>query len=505
MEIIEKNINDLIPYEFNNKIHDVTQIDRIANSIKEFWFLQPVVIDKNNIIIVWHGRVEWAKKLWLENVPCVQVENLTEAQIKKYRILDNKLNESERDVDNLKIELEELGDFDIWDLEISVDELFPELLNLEEETEEIKEDEVPIVNEKAKVIELWDLIQLWNHRLLCGDSTNLSDFETLLDWNIADLVFTDPPYWMKKEKKWVLNDNLNYEDLLEFNKERIPLSFAYLKDNWSRYCWGIDEPLMDIYSNILKPMQKEQKLTFRNLITWDKWSWQWQLSELFRMYPIADEKCLFVMCGVQWFNNNADNYFEAREPIREYLYNERIKCWWDIPTMKTIAWHSDKSRDHWTGKSQFNLPTREVYERFQNWAKENNVDAFKKEYDEIKKEYYSTRAYFDNLHDNQNNVRHFNKTSWLEKKETWWHATPKPLALCERAIKSSSREDEIVLDCFGGSWSTLIACEQLNRKCYMMELDPKYCEVIIKRFHKINPDGEIKCLNREINIEEILN
>lgn len=122
MEIIEKNINDLIPYEFNNKIHDVTQIDRIANSIKEFWFLQPVVIDKNNIIIVWHGRVEWAKKLWLENVPCVQVENLTEAQIKKYRILDNKLNESERDVDNLKIELEELGDLQFWDIEIDFEE-----------------------------------------------------------------------------------------------------------------------------------------------------------------------------------------------------------------------------------------------------------------------------------------------------------------------------------------------------------------------------------------------
>lgn len=126
MKIIEKEINWLIPYEFNNKIHDETQINRIANSIKEFWFLQPVVIDKNNIIIVWHGRVEWAKKLWLEKVPCIQVEDLTDEQIKKYRILDNKLNESEYDLWNLKLELDSLPDLNIGDLELSTSDLFPE-------------------------------------------------------------------------------------------------------------------------------------------------------------------------------------------------------------------------------------------------------------------------------------------------------------------------------------------------------------------------------------------
>ena len=126
MKIIEKSLNSLIPYEFNNKIHDEIQINRIANSIKEFWFLQPVVIDKNNIIIVWHGRVEWAKKLWLETVPCIQVEDLTDEQVKKYRILDNKLNESEYDLANLKLELDSLPDLNIGDLELSVSTLFPE-------------------------------------------------------------------------------------------------------------------------------------------------------------------------------------------------------------------------------------------------------------------------------------------------------------------------------------------------------------------------------------------
>ena len=246
---------------------------------------------------------------------------------------------------------------------------------------------------------------------------------------------------------------------------------------------------MDIYSNILKPMAKENKITFRNLITWDKGNGQGQLSEAFRMYPIADEKCLFVQVGIQCLTLNADQYWEKYEPIRKYLYDERIKCGWDIPTMKTIAGHSDKSRDHWTSKSQWNLPTEDVYLKFQTWAKEHNIKAFtkqyeelRKQYEELRKQYEELRAYFDNTHDNMNDVWHFSKTSGEERESTGGDATPKPIALCSRAIKSSSREGEIVLDVFGGSGSTLIACEQLNRKCYMMELDTHYVDVIIERW-----------------------
>lgn len=151
MEIKEVNVNDLIPYEFNNKIHNKEQVNRIANSIKEFWFLQPLVIDKNNILIVWHGRLEWAKKLWLKTVPCVYADNLTEQQIKKYRILDNKLNESERDIENLKLELDELPDLNIWELELEVKDLFPELVDQEEE-KVVEEDEAPEVQKEAKMV-----------------------------------------------------------------------------------------------------------------------------------------------------------------------------------------------------------------------------------------------------------------------------------------------------------------------------------------------------------------
>lgn len=126
MKIIETDINKLVPYEFNNKIHDETQINRIANSIKEFWFTQPIVIDKNNVVIIGHWRLESAKKLWLEKVPCVILDELTDKQIQKLRILDNKLNESEYDLANLKMELDSLWEFSFWDLELSIHDLFPE-------------------------------------------------------------------------------------------------------------------------------------------------------------------------------------------------------------------------------------------------------------------------------------------------------------------------------------------------------------------------------------------
>lgn len=126
MQIVEVDVDKIIPYEWNNKIHDETQINRIANSIKEFWFKNPIVLDKNNIIVNGHGRLEWAKKLWLKKVPCIIANDLTDEQIKKFRILDNKLNESEWDLANLKLELDSLWDLSMGELQLSVNDLFPE-------------------------------------------------------------------------------------------------------------------------------------------------------------------------------------------------------------------------------------------------------------------------------------------------------------------------------------------------------------------------------------------
>lgn len=318
----------------------------------------------------------------------------------------------------------------------------------------------------------------------------------------ADMVFTDPPYGMKKENDGVANDNLNYDDLLEFNKKWIPITFNNLKDNGSWYCWGIDEPLMDIYSNILKPMKKQKQIAFRNLITWDKGNGQGQLSSEFRMYPIADEKCLFVMCGsesCQGFAVNQEDYSENMDKVRLYL-EEQINKLHNIglndkAIANALGYKDGRTVNHWYSKSQFALPTKENYEALKEYGKKvlkQDYDFLKQDYDSLKQDFYASRSYFDNTHDNMNNVWHFSKTSGEERESAGGHATPKPIALCTRAIKSSSRENENVLDVFGGSGSTLIACEQNNRNCYAMELEPRWVDVIIQRWENFTGEKAIK-------------
>ena len=139
MKIIESKLSVLKPYEHNNKVHDEDQINLIANSIKEFWFTQPIVIDEENNILAWHWRYYASQKLWLEKVPCNILEWLTEQQKRKYRILDNKLNESDWDLANVKFELSELKDFNFWELEFTVDDMFPEFTTPEFEPSEFWE------------------------------------------------------------------------------------------------------------------------------------------------------------------------------------------------------------------------------------------------------------------------------------------------------------------------------------------------------------------------------
>ena len=482
LKVEYKKISDLIPYVNNTRTHSDTQVLQIASSIKEFGFTNPILIDEEGRVIAGHGRIMGAKKLGLDEAPTITLKGLTEAQRKAYIIADNKLAlNSGWDEELLKVELQALDeiDFDLSVIGFDEDELSSYLDDTELTEGLTDEDDVPEPPEKPITRE-GDIWLLGNHRLMCGDSTSVDTVEKLMDGKKAELVFTDPPYGMKKEAEGILNDNLNFDDLLLFNKEWIPVTFLNLKDNGSWYCWGIDEPLMDIYSEILKPMIKQQKATFRNLITWDKGHGQGQLSEDFRSYPNADEKCLFIMCGVQGFNNNSDNYFDKWEPIRSYFEKE-IKSLdkSDREIANALGFKDGRTVNHWWAKSQWSFINSENYKKLQDYC---NGEAFKKEYEEIKKEYYSTRAYFNNTHDNMNNVWHFPRTSQAEREGTGGHASPKPLALCERAIRSSSEKDNIVLDVFGGSGSTLLACETNSRQARLMELDPKYCDVIINRW-----------------------
>lgn len=472
-------ISALAPYKRNAKEHPREQIEQIKKSIVDYGMSDPIGIwGEKNTIVEGHGRLMACKELGFKEVPCLRLDHMTDEQRREYALVHNQTTmNSGFDIDSLDLEISDLPDFDA--------EFYGFEMQVIEEESEVVEDDVPEdVETRCKLGDLW---QLGEHRLICGDSTDVNVIDMLMDGAKADMVFTDPPYGMKKESEGVLNDNLNFDDLLDFNRQWIPLTFGALKDNGSWYCWGIDEPLMDIYSNILKPMQKENKITFRNLITWDKGNGQGQLSEDFRMYPVADEKCLFVMCGQCGFSEKHENT-EWVIPIVEKIKEKAKKQGLTAKDMRVAIGHSANGADHFTSFRIFRFPQREYYEQ---WFDDGGYDELKREYEKLRAEYEEGRPYFDNTHDNMNNVWHFDRAGKGERDHTGGHATPKPIALCSRAIKSSSREGESVLDVFGGSGSTLIACEQLNRRCYMAELDPHYCDVIIQRWENFTGEKAV--------------
>lgn len=495
MIIKEMQLADIREYAMNPRNND-SAVDAVAASIKEFGFKQPIVIDANGVIVAGHTRAKAAAKLGLDTVPCIVADDLTDEQIRAFRLADNKTAElAEWDFEKLDIELAGLAELEFDMTAFGFDEI--EL----DEPQEIVEDEVPEADdeETEPTTQRGDIWQLGRHRLMCGDSTDPLNIKLLMEGRKADLVFTDPPYGMKKEADGVANDNLNYDDLLEFNKQWIPITFDALKENGSWYCWGIDEPLMDIYSNILKPMQKQNKITFRNLITWKKESdnptmlYNGACSSNNRSY-YTNEKCLFVMCGVQGFNNNKEHYNDKYEGIRAYLEQEAKRVGLTAKTLTEIT--GVQMYGHWFTKSQFTIIPENQYKKLQQHYMGN---AFSMDYDELrnllteesagfkslKEAVMESRAYFDGNATQCIDVWVHDVTSQKERELAGGHATPKPIALCARAIKSSSREDEIVLDVFGGSGSTLIACEQTNRSARLMELEPKWCDVIIRRWETL--------------------
>ena len=494
----KRKIKELHPAEYNPrkklKKGDI-EYEKIKESIVKFGCVDPIIINSDGTIIGGHQRYTVLCDLGYKEIECVVV-NLDKNDEKALNIALNKITGAWDD-DALKSIFQELSleDYDLKLTGFDSDEIGEILANELELEESFCEDDVPELTMQS-ITKEGDVWQLGEHRLMCGDATSLTAVEKLLEGNKVDLVFTDPPYGMKKEKDGVANDNLNRKDLLEFNQQWIALTFVFLKDNGSWYCWGIDEPLMDIYSNILKPMIESQKISFRNLITWDKGSGQGQRSDKCRMYATADEKCLFVMNGIQRLNNNSENYNEENESIRIYLKNEADKVGLTAAKLKDICGVSMYS--HWFSKSQWNLIPKKHYNELQEYYK----GAFEKQYSELEKgrdllkeHFYEQRAYFDNTHDNMNSVWHFERTSQHERESTGGHATPKPLALCRRAIKTSTCEGGCVLDVFGGSGSTLIACEQLHRKAYVMELEPRWCDVIIKRWESITGEKAVRISN----------
>lgn len=380
MKVVEKKITDIIPYDKNPRIND-DAVDFVAKSIKEFGFRVPINVDSNNVIITGHTRLKAAIQLGLKTVPVVVCSDLTEEQVKAYRLADNKVSEFALwDEALLNAELAEIEDLNMEDFGFELD--FDD-----DETNEVTEDnyeEEPPEEPKAK---FGDVYQLGEHRLMCGDSTDAEMVKCLMGGYKADMVFTDPPYGVsyegglnEKKKTQIKNDNLTGDALYKF----LYAAFSNLKlftiNRAAIYIFYAHSSTRQ-FINALYDVGLKQ----RSILIWHKTS--------------------------GGFGDYMAHYMNAYEPFI-YASNGDAVNWYGATNEKTI-WSMDK------------------------------------------------------------------------EKVCDLHPTMKPLELVARAIKNSSVKNNIVLDLFGGSGSTLIACEQLNRKCFMMEYEPKYIDVIINRWEKL--------------------
>lgn len=372
MKIENINILELHEYKKNAKKHDEIQINNVMQSIKEFGMVQPLVIDQNNTIIIGHCRFRALKRLKWEEVPCVRIENLSENEINKLRLLDNKLNESEWDFDLLSDQIAEIdwSDFDIdWSI-----------LEIDEEPQEIVEDEMPEVPEEPKA-KIGDIYELGCHRLICGDSTNPEVIKRLMDGAKADILITDPPYNVDYEGKTkdalkIQNDKMDNDSFRQFLIDAFTSANEVMRSGAVFYIWHADS----------------EGYNFRGACN----DVGWKVRECL----IWNKNCMVM---------GRQDYQWKHEP-----------CLYGWKDGASHVWASDRKQ---TTVLDFARPNR------------NDI-----------------------------------------------HPTMKPVALFAYQIKNNTYKGDAVLDTFGGSGSTLIACEQLGRKCFMCELDEHYVDVIVKRY-----------------------
>jgi len=398
--------------------------------------------------------------------------------------------------------LEELGDLPEFE-ELRLGEMVESLGDLVPDAEPGDGNDTPPVEppeDYEPVTASGELIELGAHRVLCGDSTKDDDVERLMGGDRVTLCHADPPYGMGKENDGIENDNLYREKLDAFQMDWWRTFRPHLADNASAYIWGSAPDLWRLW--YVGGLADSERLTIRNEIVWDKanesglYDGNGIGSDGARMFANISERCLFFMLGEQGFNHNADNYWEGWEPIRSYLAEETSRIGWTAKDLNRIT--GTNMAGHWVSKSQWCLITEEHYRKIQQAAKEHDAfkrehDAFKREHDELKREhdelkreFYSTRAHFDNAHDNMTDVWSFPRVTGEERQG---HATPKPVAMIERAIKSSSKVGDDIAEPFLGSGTTLIAAENLNRRCYGIEISPRYVDVIVCRYLKhVGPD-----------------
>jgi len=375
------NIDSLIPYAMNSRTHSDKQVDQIAASIKEFGFLNPIIVDGENGIIAGHGRVMAAKKLGMAELPTVEASHLTKAQKKAYVIADNRLAlNAGWDTEVLGAELSELQglDFDIDLLGFDTEEL-AKLLEPEQVEGLTDEDDVPELAEEP-VTKPNDIWILGNHRLMCGDSTSIDDLEKLCPQAI-DMWLTDPPYNVDytggtKDSLKIINDSMGDDEFRQFLRDSYVAADSIMKAGATFYIWHADSEGFNF-----RGAAKDAGWTVRQCLIWKKSS---------------------MVMGRQ-------DYHWKHEP-----------CLYGWKDGAGHLWASDRKQ---TTILEFDKPNR-------------NAE----------------------------------------------HPTMKPVNLFEYCMLNNTKGGDIILDSFGGSGTTMIAAEKNGRKSCLMELDPKYCDVIIKRW-----------------------
>ena len=394
------DIDKLIPYINNTKIHSDEQIKKLRASLREFGFVNPVLIDKDFNILAGHGRVIAAKQEGLKEVPCVLVDYLTEAQKKAYIIADNRIAEDATwDEELLKVELEAL-DAEAFDLSLTgFDE--DELNDLFKEEKVVEDDDYDLTAalEKASFVEKGDRWIVGRHVLFCGDATNPNDVDKLMDGKRANLVLTDPPYGVSFKSSsglTIQNDSMKNEEFYNFLLSAFKNMVDHCEPGAAAYCFHADT----------------EGLNFRT----------------------AFNDAGFHLAGC---------------------------CIWVKDSLVL-------------GRSDY------------QWQHEPVLYGFLKN---GKHSWYSDRK--------QTTIWNFKKPKRNEN-----HPTSKPLDLLSYPLQNSSQENAVVIDTFGGSGSTLMACELTNRICYTMELDEKYASVILRRYvdNGGNPD-DVYCIRNGEKIE----
>ena len=376
MEIVNLKIEDLTPYEKNAKRHPQEQVDQIADSIRKFGMNDPIgVWGDKNIIVEGHGRYLACKFLGIKEVPCIRLDNLTDAERKEYTLIHNKTTMNSGFEDDIL--QEELAWIYEHDKSIDMSKFDFDLeFEKEPEQDEIK-DELP----ENPYSQKGDLFLLNGHKLLCGDSTKKENFDILTEGKEVDLLFTDPPYNVDYEGTAgkIQNDKMDSESFLSFLKAAFVNAFNACKPGCPFYIFHSDVEELNFLLAI-----KEAGFKFSQIICWVK-----------DTFPLGRK-----------------DYHAQVEPIA-YGWKEGAAHYFTSDRTQTTRWDFDK-------------------------PKHNDL-----------------------------------------------HPTMKPVELICKAIENSSRKGEIVLDPFGGSGSTMMAAEQLKRKAYLIELDEKYVDVIVKRYLRL--------------------